>query len=156
MLGVKTSYGAAIIIRSDAESKKLALYQQHEAEMQQALPIPAEDKPSKSGQATPMEVADSPLRAGDLRYGYQAVADNLPNDPRVHAEKGSKKLFFKNFMDARVNYVVLPVALKVMAPAQARQASAEGYMAAVVMHEIAHGLGPSFAHRGGKELSINE
>jgi hypothetical protein len=26
----------------------------------------------------------------------------------------------------------------------------------VVMHEIAHGLGPSFAHRGGKELPINE
>jgi hypothetical protein len=64
--------------------------------------LPAEDKPSKEGQATPMEVVDAPLRAGDLRYGYQAVADNLPNDPRIHAEKGSKKIFFKNFMDARV------------------------------------------------------
>src|ERR1700749_2750992 len=138
MLGVKTSYGAAIIIRSDAESKKLALYQQHEAEMQQALPIPAEDKPSKSGQATPMEVADSPLRAGDLRYGYQAVADNLPNDPRVHAEKGSKKIFFKNFMDARVNYVILPIAKLLMPPAQAAKASGEGYMAGTPMHENLH------------------
>ncbi len=68
--------------------------------MQQALPIDAADKPSKEGQATPMEVVDAPLRAGDLRYGYQAVADNLPNDPRIHAEKGIKKIFFKNFMDA--------------------------------------------------------
>ena len=59
--------------------------------MQQALPIPDADKPSKQGQATPMEVVDAPLRSGDLRFGYQAVADNLPNDARIHAEKGSKK-----------------------------------------------------------------
>ena len=35
-----------------------------------------------------------------------------------------------------------------MDPAQARRASAEGYLAAVVMHEIAHGLGPAFARQG--------
>ena len=58
----------------------------------------------------PMEVMDAPYRGGDLRHGYQAVADNLPNDPRVHEQKGSKKIFFKNFMDARVNYVILPLA----------------------------------------------
>jgi hypothetical protein len=144
------------MIRNEPESRKLALYQRYVAQMQDGLPLPAADRPSMRGHVTPMEVMDTPYRGGDLRHGYQAVADNLPNDPRVHAEKGSKKLFFKNFMDARVNYVVLPVAAKVMEPAQAKQASAEGYMAAVVMHEIAHGLGPSFAHRGGKELPINE
>jgi hypothetical protein len=41
-----------------------------------------------------MEVSDAPLRAGDLHYGYQAVAGNLPNDARIHAEKGSKKSSF--------------------------------------------------------------
>ena len=72
---------------------------------------------------------DAPFRAGDLRHGYQAVADNLPNDPRIHQEKGTKKIFFKNFMDARVNEVILPLAARVMDPAQARRASAEGYLA---------------------------
>ena len=61
-----------------------------------------------------MEVMDTPFRAGDLRHGYQAVADNLPNDPRIHEEKGSKRIFFKNFMDARVNYVILPIAKLLM------------------------------------------
>ena len=88
--------------------------------MQQALPVPAEDKPSKEGHATPMEVVDAPLRAGDLRYGYQAVADNLPNDARIHAEKGSKKMFFKNFMDLRVDNVILPIAGKMLAPRRRR------------------------------------
>lgn len=156
LLGVKTSYGASILIRNDAESRKLALYQQQEAAMQQALPVAAEDKPSKSGQATPMEVADAPLRAGDLRYGYQAVADNLPNDPRVHAEKGSKKIFFKNFMDLRVNNVVLPIAGKMLSPTQSADVNGEAYLTGVILHEMSHGLGPAYAHVGGKQVAINE
>src|SRR5215471_5459742 len=99
VLGVKTSYGAAVLIRNEAESKKLAVYQQYVPDIQDALPLPAADRPSKRGKATPMEVMDAPFRAGDLRHGYQAVADNLPNDPRIHEQKGSKKIFFKNFMD---------------------------------------------------------
>ena len=156
VLGVKTSYGGAILIRNEAESRKLAMYRQHEAAMQQALPVPAEDRPSKEGQATPMEVADAPLRAGDLHYGYQAVADNLPNDPRIHAEKGSKKIFFKNFMDARVEYVVLPVAQKMLTPSQIKDVSGEGYLTGVILHEISHGLGPAYAHVDGKQVAINE
>jgi len=156
LLGVKTSYGGAILIRNEAESRKLAMYQQHEAEMQRALPVPDENKPSKEGQATPMEVVDAPLRAGDLRYGYQAVADNLPNDARIHAEKGSKKIFFKNFMDERVNAVILPIAAKMMPPAQAAQVSGSGYLTGTILHEISHGLGPAFAQVGGKQVDIRE
>src|SRR5436305_5212505 len=103
-----------------------------------------------------MEVLDTPFRAGDLRHGYQAVADNLPNDPRIHKEKGTKKIFFKNFMDARVGEIILPLAAKVMDPAQAKQASAEGYLASTVLHEICHGLGPAFSRRDGRQMDIRE
>src|SRR3982751_6241019 len=156
LLGVKTSYGTAVMIRNPAESEKLTMYKRHAAAIQDALPIPAADRPSNAGHPTPMEVMDTPYRSGDLRHGYQAVADNLPNDPRIHAEKGTKKIFFKNFLDARVKEVILPLAAKVMDPAQAKQASAEGYLASTVLHEICHGLGPAFAHRDGKPISIRE
>jgi hypothetical protein len=115
-----------------------------------------QDRPSKKGHAMPMEVMDSPYRAGDLRHGYQAVADNLPNDPRIHQEKGSKKIFFKNFMDARVEYIILPLARRLMRPDQAGKASAEGYLVGTLLHEIAHGLGPAFARQGGKQVDIRE
>ena len=124
---MKTSYGAAVLVRNEAESKKLAVFQQYVPDMQDALPLAPEDRPSKKGLQTPMEVVDAPYRAGDLRHGYQAVADNLPNDPRIHEEKGSKKIFFKNFMDARVTYIVLPLAKRLMIPSQAPKATAEGY-----------------------------
>jgi hypothetical protein len=156
VMNVKTSFGGAIMIRDDAESRKLEMYREHEAAMQEALPLAAADKPSKQGQPTPMEVVDSPLRSGDLHYGYQVVADNLPNDPRIHAEKGSKKIFFKNFMDARVQYTVLPLAQRLMTPEQAAQVSGEGYLTFVILHEISHGLGPAYAHVDGKQVEMNE
>ena len=156
LLGVKATYGASILIRNPAESQKLALFQKYVPDLQDALPLSPEDRPSKRGLETPMEVMDAPFRAADLLHGYQAVADNLPNDPRVHEEKGSKKIFFNNFMNARVDYVILPVARHVMRPEQAAKASGEGYLLSTTMHEIAHGLGPAFARTAGGKVSVRE
>ena len=156
LLGVKATYGAAVMIRNQEESRKLEMFQKYVGDVQDALPLAPEDRPSKHGLETPMEVMDTPFRSGDLTHGYQAVADNLPNDPRVHEQKGSKKLFFKNFMDARVTYVVLPVAQHVMLPSQAAKASADGYMSATIMHEMAHGLGPAFARTAKGKVDIRE
>ena len=156
LLGVKTSYGAAVMVRNEEDSRKVAVFQKYVPDIQDALPLPAADRPSKKGHATPMEVMDTPFRAGDLRHGYQAVADNLPNDPRIHQKVGSKKIFFKNYMDARVDYVILPIAKRLMRADQASRASAEGYLTIVLMHEISHGLGPAFARRGGQQIDIRE
>ena len=152
---MKTSYGAAVMIRNEAESRKLAVFQKYVPDIQDALPL-AEDRPSKRGRRAPMEVMDTPFRAGDLRHGYQAVADNLPNDPRVHEQKGSKRIFFKNFMDARVNEVIVPVARRLLREDQAAKVTGEGYLVGTLMHEISHGLGPAFARSGGKKRDIRE
>ncbi len=156
VLGVKTSYGAAVLIRNEAESARLAVFQKYVPDIQDALPLAPADRPSKRGLASPMEVMDSPFRAGDLRHGYQAVADNLPNDPRIHQQKGTKKIFFKNFMDARVHYVILPVAKRLMRADQAALVTGEGYLAGTMMHEISHGLGPAFARANGRQVDIRE
>src|SRR5215510_7046985 len=156
VLGVKTSYGVAVMVRNEEESKKLAVFQKYVPDIQDALPLAAEDRPSKRGQPTPMEVMDTPFRAGDLRHGYQAVADNLPNDARIHEMKGTKKIFFKNYMDARVNYVILPLAKRIMDAQQASQASGEGYLSDTMMHEICHGLGPAFARTTNGKMDIRE
>ena len=43
LLGVKTSYGVAVMIRNPVESAKLTMYKQYAAAIQDALPIPAAD-----------------------------------------------------------------------------------------------------------------
>ncbi|HXA78295.1 MAG TPA: hypothetical protein VNV41_14275 [Candidatus Acidoferrales bacterium] len=149
LLGVKTSYGASIMIRNDAESQKLAIFQKYVPELEESLPLAPEDLPTERGKHQPMEVVDAIYRAGDLLHGYQAVADNLPNDPRIHVEKGSKKIFWKNFLDARVNFVILPLAERLMPAEQAKMVTGEGTLDFVVLHEISHGLGPTYV-RGSK------
>ena len=156
LLGVKASYGAAVLIRNEEESRKLQMFQKYVPDIQDALPLAPEDRPSKRGLQSPMEVMDAPYRGGDLRHGYQAVADNLPNDPRIHEQKGSKKIFFKNFMDARVEYIILPLARYVMVPEQASKASGEGYLLVTIMHEISHGLGPAFARTTSGKVDVRE
>ena len=156
LLGVKATYGASLLVRNDEQSDKIAVFKKYVADIQDALPLPPEDRPSKRGLESPMEVADAPFRTGDLRHGYQAVADNLPNDPRVHEQKGSKKIFFKNFGDARVNYVVVPLAQYVMRPEQAAKVTGEAYLLFTVMHEMAHGLGPAFSRTPSGKVDIRE
>jgi hypothetical protein len=156
LLGIKTSYGGAVMIRNEEQSAKLAVFQKYVPEIQDALPLDPADRPSKRGLESPMEVMDTPFRAGDLRHGYQAVADNLPNDPKIHEQKGSKKIFFKNFMDARVEYVILPVARILMRSDQAAKVTGDGYMAGTLMHEICHGLGPTFARTSAGKVDIRE
>jgi 2-amino-4-hydroxy-6-hydroxymethyldihydropteridine diphosphokinase len=155
-LGVKTSYGASVMIRNEEESRKLAVFQKYVPDLQESLPLAPEDLPSKRGKQTPMEVMDGVYRAGDLLHGYQAVADNLPNDPRIQEQAGAKKIFWKNFNDARVNYVIIPLAKRVIRPDQAALASGEGYLIDTLLHEISHSLGPSFAYTAKGKVDIRE
>src|SRR5262249_48117271 len=84
LLGVNT-YGATVLIRNQAESSRVEGFQKYVASIQDALP--ARFEATKAGLETPMEVMDAPFRADDLADGYQAVADNLPNDLRIHEQK---------------------------------------------------------------------
>ena len=59
-------------------------------------------------------------------------------------------------MDARVDYLILPLAKRVMRADQAAKASSEGYLAMVMMHEISHGLGPAYSRIAGKQVDIRE
>lgn len=156
VLGVKGTYGTAVLIRNDAESSKLAIFQKYVADIQDSLPLEKSALPSKRGWLTPMEVMDNPFRSGDMTHGYQAVADNLPNDAVFHEKLGTKKIFFKDFMDARVDAIVVPIGKSVLPPEQAQNVSGAGYLADVLMHEISHGLGPAFSRRDGKQIEIRE
>ncbi len=156
LLGVKTSYGAAVLVRDEKESARLDGFRKFVPALQDALPLSPADRPSKRGRAAPMEVMDSPFRSGDLRHGYQAVADNLPNDPRIHQEKGSKRIFFKNYMDARVLHIIVPLARRLLREEDAGRATAEGYLIGTLMHEISHDLGPAWARRDGKRVDIRQ
>src|SRR5579864_2112988 len=54
LLGVKTSYGASIMIRNDPESAKLAIFQKYVPQLQESLPLAHDDLPPLAGKRSPM------------------------------------------------------------------------------------------------------
>jgi hypothetical protein len=156
LMGIKTSYEASVAIRDVQESTRLAAYIAHLQELEDNLPYPEADRRKVGGLASPMVVVRDIYRGGDLRVGYQAAATNLPNDPKVHEKKGSKKIFFKNVFEARVDKVILPISKELMEPAQAKLVTARGVFEDVLMHELCHALGPRYVRGTDEKVPVNQ
>ena len=103
-----------------------------------------------------MVVVRDIFRAGQARVGYQAVATNLPNDPKVHEAKGTKKVFWKNVMEARVNQVILPISRALLEPGQAQLVTPQSVFENTMMHELAHALGPRYVRGTGDKVPVNQ
>ena len=156
LMGIKTSYEASVAVRDVRESTRLAAYIAHLQELEDNLPYPEADRRKVAGLASPMVVVRDLYRGGDMRVGYQAAATNLPNDPKVHEKKGSKKIFWKNVFEARVDKVILPISKELMEPSQAKLVTARGVFEDVLMHELCHALGPRYVRGTDEKVPVNQ
>lgn len=155
LMGIKASYGATVGIRDREESGRLDMYTSHLDELEQHLPYDARHKRSIKGLASPMVIVTDIIRGGDIATGYQPVAANLPNDPRVHTTKGTKKTFWKNMMEARVKEIILPVGRELIASNQIQYITPRGVFNFVLMHELCHALGPQYVTRSGDSVTVH-
>ncbi|HET6345773.1 MAG TPA: hypothetical protein VFH51_12630, partial [Myxococcota bacterium] len=100
---------------------------------------------------SPIRVVDLVFTAGDARKSVQTIAFNLPNDERVREAKGSKKVLLRNTMKAKYDRILLPIAERVLDPAQVKDVSFDAYFNEVLHHELSHGLGPGKITVGGRK-----
>ena len=149
--GVKAKYESFVEIVDQAESANLERYKAHLAAMEEDLPHPAEYKSNVEGLTAKFVIVRDVHRGGEAAAGYQAVAANLPNDPRVHAEKGTVKTFWKNMFTARFDEIIEPLARRLIVEEQQEHLSADGFFQFVLMHEICHALGPRVVKVGPKK-----
>jgi hypothetical protein len=156
LMGIKATYEASVAVRDVQESAKLAVYISHLQDLEDNLPYPEADRRKLGGLSSPMVVVRDIFRAGDLRVGYQAAAANLPNDPRVHEKKGTKKVFWKNIFEARVDKVILPISRELLDPAQAAKVTPRGVFENVMLHELAHALGPRYVRGTDEKVPVNQ
>jgi hypothetical protein len=154
LMGLKASYEVSVMVRDETESKKLAVYTNHINALEQHLPHDAKYKRTIRSLVSPMVIVRDIFRGGDIATGYQPAAATLPNEPAVQSTKGTKKLFWKNMMDARVNEIILPIARELIASEQIRYVTADGVFNDVLMHELCHALGPIFVH-GNDSVAVN-
>ena len=138
----KASFESFVNVVDRPETEKLAVYAQHLPDMERNLPIPDEHKNPNRGTESPIRVVQEVYTAGDARRGVQTAAFNLPNDEVVREQKGSKKVLLKNVMDAKYRMSGLPIAMRVLDPAQRNLLNFDAYFNFVLFHELSHGLGP--------------
>jgi hypothetical protein len=142
LLGLKASFEAFVTVADPVASKKLAIYKDWLPKMEKNLPVPAAVK-TKRGAESPIRVVDLVYTSGDARKSVQTIAFNLPNDERVRAEKGAKKVMLRNAINAKFSAIMQPIATRVLAPDQLPLISQQAFFDEVLFHELSHSLGPA-------------
>ena len=152
--GYKAAFEAFIALRDDAETAKLARLGPELQGLEDRLPIEPSLRNPRLGALAPIRVVDLVFAAGDGNRGVQTTAYNLPNDERVVAEKGSKRVMLKNVQRAKFDAVLVPVARVALGPADRPRVDFDAFFTHILMHELMHGLGPQRILLAGRESSV--
>lgn len=156
LFGYKSSFEAFVSLVDEAESKKLQVLGTYLDDMEKSLPIDDQYKNFARGKSSPIMVVNEVFTAGDTKAGVQTTAYNLPNDERVRESTGSKKVMLKNIAQAKFEKCWIPIVKEVLSEADLPFCSFDSYFNHVLMHEIAHGLGPGNIEKDGKKTSVNK
>ena len=137
----KAAYECFILLKDEKRSANLAKYVGLLPALQTMLPCKPEYKTFVPGTSSDLNVYDALYYAGDCNGGSKTIAINLPNDERVHALKGTRRLQLYNSMMAKFNKILAPIGEVLMDPSQLKHLSADAFFWNVTFHEVAHGLG---------------
>lgn len=144
LFNIRTAFEAFVTLTDPVETAKLARLSGMLDALEANLPIDDRHKNFARGTSSPIRVVNVVHTAGDTAAGVQTLAFNLPNDERVRAAKGSKKVMLKNVGEAKFHGILEPIAAVVLAPDLLDDVSFDAYFNFILMHEISHGLGPGF------------
>ena len=152
----KAAFEAFITIRDDAESTKLARFGAELQEIENNLPIDPKYRNPKLGALAPIRVVDVVFSAGDGNRGVQTAAYNLPNDERITAEKGAKRVMLKNTQDAKFAKVLVPISKTALAAKDQASVEFDAFFTHILMHELMHGLGPHNIVAGERPSTVRQ
>ncbi len=157
LMGVKAAYEATVEIVDREESHNLEVYIRYLDDLERSLPYPEKYKRSIEGLKSPFVVVRDIYRGGEIRAGIQASAANLPNDPRVHTQYGTKKTFWKNMIEAYLKHISFAVARELIVPEQFELLPRQPDIALTLFHEVAHALGPRWVIQvDGSKIPLRE
>jgi len=154
LMGYKAAMEAFITLRDPDYSARLQKLAAHNQEVEKNLPLEVKYH-TRRGTSSPISVVIELFTAGDTRAGVQTAAFNLPNDERVRTKKGSKKVMLKNVTEAKFKKVLIPIATEVVDSALLPLLDFDTYFTDILLHEMAHGMGPGEITVDGRKTSVN-
>jgi hypothetical protein len=145
----KAAFEAFITVRDDAETAKLERFGRELQWLEDRLPIEPTYRRKELGGLAPMRVVNVVFGAGDGNHDVQTAAYNLPNDERIVAEMGSKRIMLKNYQQAKFDNTLLPISKVALAAEDQPHVDFDAFFTHILMHEVMHGLGPTNTGAGG-------
>jgi hypothetical protein len=141
LYGYKAAHEAFILIKDHEWTKKLTKYSALLPKLQKTLPVEDKYKKETPGSDSDLGVYEAVYYAGDCNAGSKTIAINLPNDERVHTEKGSRKLQLKNSMRYKFEKILKPISDVLIDESQRQYIKFDAFFENTMFHEVAHGLG---------------
>lgn len=153
LMGIKAAHSGQVLVKDLVWSKNIEHFNALLPQLQAGLPVDAKYKKESASSAGDMNVYYVIYYGGDCNSGSKNIAINLPNDPRVHAQKGSRKLQLKNTMEAKFETILVPIADLLIDESQTKHIKFEdGFFQNVMFHEVAHGLGIKYVINSKKSV----
>lgn len=148
LFGYKAAHESYILIKDKAWSEKLDRFASMLPDLQKMLPCDEKYKREMPGSNSDLNAYDVIFYAGDCNAGSKTIAINLPNDERVQAEKGSRRLQLKNAMQAKFDHILVPIVILLIDEEQRSFVKFSAFFENTMFHEVAHGLGPKLTVDG--------
>lgn len=137
----KTSYEAYLLLKNQQETKFYNHFIKYLPKLQKSLPVPSKYKKETPAKGSDIGVYNAVFYGGDCNAGSKTIAINLPNNPDIQLQKGSRKLMLKNVMKAKFDAIVKPISEVVIDPSQAKYVTFNAFFQNTMFHEVSHGLG---------------
>ena len=141
LLGIKRSYEAFVLLKNEARTAELMQYVSRIGEFQQDLPGDPAYKTFQPGTGSNIFSCDALYYAGKANAGIKVIALNLPFDPDVQKDKGTRTILLDNVINAKFNSIVAPAGNILLSGEDATHLSSDAFYWNVVFREVAHGLG---------------
>eukprot|EP00736_Rhodelphis_marinus_P014079 Rmarinus@m.13411 len=155
VFGYKAAFEGAVTVVNADETSKLSVLADHLQDLEDNLPEPDEFK-RQLGDGSIIRVVDTIYQGGDLMQGVQTAAFNLPNDERVIQHVGSKRVMLRNVQEAKFEKTLVPISEVVVAGPQQDYIGFGAFFQHVLLHELAHGLGPAEIEVDGRKTTVRE
>ncbi len=141
LFGYKNAYEAVLLVKDKDWSARLAKFTAFLPKLQGELPCDPKYKKEVPASGSDLNAYDAIYVAGDANAGGKTIAINLPNDEKVQAAKGSRRLQLKNLMKAKFDNIMMPISGVLIAPSQRNNIKFDAFFSNTMFHEVAHGLG---------------
>lgn len=144
----RKAYQSLVLLRDAKLSKELEKYALLIRYLQKSLPVESKYITDVPGELSDIMVYDVVYTAGFLNAGSKKIAMTLPVDESIQVDIGSRRLQFKNVLQAKFDKILKPISDELIDKNQQKHVTFNAFVENTMFYEIGSVLGISTTING--------